>query len=480
MSNRKKVRTIYTNDGECDDMNTFLHQMLYLNDLELEGIVYSCSHFHYEGIPEKGIEAKRWADPSWMNRYIDAYENVYPNLKRQDPDYPDPAYLRSITAIGNVKYVSEMEEVTPGSELIRKAILKEDPGKLYIQIGGGTSTVARALKSIEEEYRGTSEWENIYQKVSDQLVIVMIVTQDDTYRDYISAAWPDVEMIHCMEIMPVAFLYGEKADPPEALECFSGSWIQEHLLSKGSYMQLYHTWLDGHEYPGEEWKSQFGCNQELAKGNWWGKAKHEKYDMISEGDSPSFLYLLDRGLRSLENPAFGGWGGRYEQKKSEEFPKAENYYLSCEDKSSGTVKGGAYAMSRWICDWMNDFAARASWTQDAANNTMNHAPQLVVEGGCDKIAAAGEKVQIRVRAQDPGDTMTLSWWRYEEADSCRQEIVLRQEQNEEGTRGSVCFTVPCEAQKGETIHLILSCRDAAHGEFPEYMTMYARVIVTIV
>ena len=480
MSNRQKVRTIYTNDGECDDMNTFLHQMLYLNDLELEGIVYSCSCFHYEGIPEKGIEAKRWADPSWMNRYIDAYENVYPNLKRQDPDYPDPAYLRSITTIGNVKYVSEMEEITPGSELIRKAILKEDSRKLYIQIGGGTSTVARALKSIEEEYRGTSQWEKIYRKVSDQLVIVMIVTQDDTYRDYISAAWPDVEMIHCMEIMPVAFLYGEKADPPTALECFSGSWIQEHLLSKGSYMQLYHTWLDGHEYPGEEWESQFGCNSELAKGNWWGKAKHEKYDMISEGDSPAFLYLLDRGLRSLENPAFGGWGGRYEPKKSEEFPKAENYYLSCEDQPSGTVKGGAYAMSRWICDWMNDFAARASWTQNAEKNQVNHAPQLVIEGGCDQAAAAGEEVQIRVSAEDPGDTMTLSWWRYEEADSCSEEIELQQEQNEEGTCGSVSFTVPGAAQKGETIHLILACRDAANGEFPEYMTMYARVIVTVV
>lgn len=109
MSDRQKVRTIYTNDGECDDMNTFLHQLLYLNDLELEGIVYSCSCFHYEGIPEKGIKAKRWAEPGWMYRFIDSYEEIYPNLKRQDPDYPSPEYLRSITAIGNVKYVSEME-----------------------------------------------------------------------------------------------------------------------------------------------------------------------------------------------------------------------------------------------------------------------------------------------------------------------------------------------------------------------------------
>lgn len=71
---------------------------------------------------------------------------------------------------------------------IRKAILKEDPRKLYLQIGGGTNTVARALKSIEEEYKGTDQWGRIYHKVSDQVVIVMIVTQDETYKDYIPVA----------------------------------------------------------------------------------------------------------------------------------------------------------------------------------------------------------------------------------------------------------------------------------------------------
>lgn len=479
MSNRQKVRTIYTNDGECDDMNTFLHQMLYLNDLELEGIVYSCSCFHYEGIPEKGIAPKRWADPSWMYRYIDSYAKVYPNLKAQDPDYPSPEYLRSITAIGNVKYVSEMDEVTPGSELIRKAILKDDPGKLYVQIGGGTSTVARALKSIEEEYRNTDRWEEIYRKVSDQLVIVMIVTQDETYKDYISVAWPEVELIHCMQIMPVAFLYGEHADPKEALECFSGEWIRRHLLSHGDYMRQYHTWMDGHEYPGEEWESQFGCNPELAEGRWWGKTVHRQYDMISEGDSPSFLYLLDRGLRSLENPAYGGWGGRYARKKENEFHNAANYYLSCEDEPQGAVTGSAFSMSRWVCDWMNDFAARASWTEEKEYSRVNHTPDIQVEGGCDRAAKPGEKLEIHVNAEDPGDSMTLTWWRYREADSFPGEILLEQEQNEAGTRGSVRFTVPMEAGKGETIHLILSCRDAAHGEFPEYMTTYARVIVTV-
>ena len=95
-------------------------------------------------------------------------------------------------------------------------------------------------------------------------------------------------------------------------------------------------------------------------------------------------------------------------------------------------------------------------------------------------AFPGETVEIKAFAKDPGDTMTLTWWRYREADTCKQEISLLQEQNEDGTSGSVRFTVPENALKGDTIHLVLTCRDAAHNEFPEYMTAYARVIVTVV
>lgn len=480
MSDRLRVRTIYTNDGECDDMNTFLHMMLYLNDMELEGIVYSSSCFHYAGIPEQGIEPMRWAEPDWMYHYIDAYEAVYENLIQEDPNYPTPDYLRSITAIGNVKYVSEMDEVTSGSELIRTAILKEDPRKLYVQIGGGTSTVARALRSIEEMYKGTEQWDAIYRKVSDQLVIVMIVTQDDTYKDYISVAWPEVELIHCEQIGSIAFVYGEQSAPQEALACYAGEWMQEHLLSKGAYMQHYHTWMDGHEYPGEGMPGQFGCNMELGAGNWWGKVPHDRYDMISEGDSPAFLYLLDRGLRSLEDPSYGGWGGRYAHREENEFHNARRYYLTCEDMPCGSVNGADYAMSRWIADWMNDYAARAAWTLPHDKRKVNHAPILTVAEGLDIKAAPGEEVLLHVTAEDPDDTVRLTAWRYQEADTCDQDVEITESRSEDGFRETVTFTIPDGAQRGDTIHLMITCRDAAHGEFPEYMTTYARVIVTVV
>ena len=31
----------------------------------------------------------------------------------------------------------------------------------------------------------------------------------------------------------------------------------------------------------------------------------------AEGDTPAFLHTIDNGLRNMENPGYGGWGGRY-------------------------------------------------------------------------------------------------------------------------------------------------------------------------
>ena len=39
--------------------------------------------------------------------------------------------------------------------------------------------------------------------------------------------------------------------------------------------------------------------------------KYQRYDFLSEGDSPTFFMLLDTGLRTLEDVTNGGFSGRY-------------------------------------------------------------------------------------------------------------------------------------------------------------------------
>ena len=66
-----------------------------------------------------------------------------------------------------------MEKVTDGSEFLKNLFLDDDPRTLYVQTWGGTNTTARALKSIEEEYKDTDQWEEIQQKINDKLVLIL-------------------------------------------------------------------------------------------------------------------------------------------------------------------------------------------------------------------------------------------------------------------------------------------------------------------
>ena len=471
---RFKARAIFTNDAECDDMNSFLHLLLYANDIDIEGLVLSSSCFHYEGDPEAGIEPKRWAGGDWMWDYLDAYEEAYPNLTVHDPAYPTPDYLRSVTCIGNVKTEGCMDEDTDGSELIRKAIFKDDSRQLYLLAGGGTNTIARALRRIEEEWRNTPEWERVYREVCEKAVIFMIVTQDNTYRDYISGAWPDLRMLHCTSIYGIAFMFDESLCPADCLHIYHGDWLKPHLLDKGPLPAKYHTWFDGHVYPGEEPRSQFGSNPELAGGNWWGKQERDQYDFVSEGDSPSFLYLIDKGLRSLEDPSYGGWGGRFERRTDNEFSPEADYWCNAEDSAEPPMKPIAYQLTRWIHDWMNDFAERASWCVTPRYEDANHAPEVTVVEGLDLTVAAGESVTLHAEGTDPdGDALRYEWFRYPDADTYEGAVALAAD-------GNACeVSLPADARPGNTVHVVVRVRDDADGTRDTYMVSYARVILTV-
>ncbi len=472
---KQKARAIFTNDAECDDMNSLVHLLLCANDIDVEGIVLSSSIFHYAGDEATGIEPYRWAGGDWMWRYLDDYAEVYPNLTAHDPEFPDPDYLRSVTCVGNVKAIGDMDEDTPGSELIRAAILKDDPRPVYLLAGGGTNTIGRALKSIEAGWRGTDAWNKVYARVCRQAQIYMIVTQDDTYRDYISKAWPDLRMIHCTNIKGIAFKFNAERDPADSLYTFEGSWLKPNLLDKGPLCAEYHTWFDGHVYPGEREESQFGAHPELIGKTWGGLPAPAQYSMISEGDSPAFLHLIDNGLRSLEDPSWGGWGGRFVHSDDCEFGAGLNYYQSAVDDDCGECAGYAYQLTRWIRDVMNDMACRASWCVTDEYSGANHAPQVAVLEGADIEVLAGERVALHAEVSDPdGDDVTLTWFRYHEADTYAGEVALKAD-------GAVLeLDVPSDACTGDTIHVIVRASDeSADDQRRPYMVAYQRVVLTV-
>jgi hypothetical protein len=163
--NKQKVKTIITTDGEIDDIDTFIRLLLYANEFEIEGLIYSSSMWHYKGDGKgtlftsememtKALYGERtdlrWPGTLWIEELITAYNAVYPNLILHDTGYPSPEKLKKMIRVGNIDFEGEMEKITPGSEWIKEKLLAPDSDDLFLQAWGGTNTMARALKSIEE------------------------------------------------------------------------------------------------------------------------------------------------------------------------------------------------------------------------------------------------------------------------------------------------------------------------------------------
>ena len=135
-----RVRTIVTADPELDDLNSLLRLLLYTNEVDLQGLVYASSRFHWRGdgagttffLPDREYDSPqtswRWAPGErFIHDAVEAYAEAYPNLAVHDDRYPSPDALRGIIRFGNVDFEGDMSADTPGSRLIADALLDDDP-----------------------------------------------------------------------------------------------------------------------------------------------------------------------------------------------------------------------------------------------------------------------------------------------------------------------------------------------------------------
>lgn len=487
-----KARTVITTDGEVDDMNSLIRYLVYANEMDLEGIVLTSSMYHYAGDEEAGIKPFRWTGSDWLTEMIDAYDEAYPNLTEHADGYPEPDYLREVTKIGNISDAGEMEKVTEGSEFLKELFLDEDDSDLYVQTWGGTNTTARALKSIQEEYEGTDEWESIKQKVSDKLILYIILDQDDSYSSYIAENWSDMRVINDQSNF-WHFAYAWKYHSDEVNDKLQGDWNYENIKNNhGELLDLYALMGDGNIIEGELDEEQRGTDEYLEN-----NPEYNRYDFISEGDSPSFFYLIKNGLRSLEDPSYGGWGGRFDVENDKLYRNTVLDYNIYSERYEAE-----YSLMRWFDDIQNDFAARADWFVTSDYEDANHNPTLRIEEGLDLDVAAGEEITLHAEGSDPdGDNLTYSWWRYFEADSYQDSTVEKEEVEpelagelqlglhrelaegeevdtitlSESDTDTVSFTIPEDAQSGDTIHIIGEVQDDGVHELKHYQ----RVILTV-
>jgi hypothetical protein len=476
---RSKPRIVITTDPELDDSNSLVRFLLYSTDFRVEGLIYASSGFHWKGDGKgtkwfvAGREYTRFGlnlcpCTSWRwaqgERYIDdaveTYEKVYSNLKVHSSRYPSPAELKSKIRVGNVEFDGDISKDSPGSDLIKSLILDDQRGPLYLAAWGGHSTIARALKSIQDQYEKTPEWAAISAKITRKVILLPSGDQDDTYAKYIKPNWPEIEY-HQLGGGPRYGYGAQNGASAEDAVYLSAAWMKENVSSRGPLGAFYRVWGDGKQMVKGDIFDYFGVSglsaDELkAKGYVVWTPVQAKGSWIGEGDTPTFMNLVDNGLRADEDGSYGGWGGR---KRA---------------GGPGRAQSGQTAVLPGQPDFFpavqRDFAARLKWSVMPRFADANHEPKVWIRGSANIAARPGETIRLEGEVSDPdGDAVAVKWWQFR-AGSYPGEVTVANPSS-----AVTDFRVPLDAASGQTIHLVLEGTDNGSPA----LTRYQRVILTV-
>lgn len=500
----QKPRVVVTTDPELDDANSLIRYLLYSTDFRTEGIIYASSGFHWKGdgtgkkvsVPNReysrfGLDlcpcaSWRWAPGErFIDLVVDTYERVYQNLRVHNPRYPTPAELRSKVRWGNVEFDGDISRDSPGSDLIRALLLDEEPGPIYLLAWGGQSTIARALKSIQEQYENTPQWTAIRERVSRKAILSTSGDQDDTYASYIRPNWPEIRSLPA-GAGGVALSYGAGPGASAANAVYySPEWTAENITSRGPLGALYRVWGDGKQMVAGDVFDYFGLSgftgDELrAKGYIVWTPPRPKGEFLAEGDTFTFLNLLDNGLRGYQDSTRGGWAGNGRPDTSQMFAAfssgPSNPIRTYEDLA-GVLERLAAAPRPPSPDpnftpaAQNDFAARMQWSVTSNFAGANHEPRVTIREGSQISARPGETVRLQASVSDPDkQAVTVRWWQWKEVGTYPGPVTLA-----DPTSRTTGLQVPADATAGQTIHVVLEATDNGTPA----LTRYARVTLRV-
>ncbi|MDO9373334.1 MAG: DUF1593 domain-containing protein [Ferruginibacter sp.] len=501
-----RPRIIVTADPELDDNNSLIRFLLYSSDLDIEGLIYASSGFHWKGdgkgtkwfVPGReyarfGLDtcpctSWRWAENErFIHDAVEAYGKVYPNLKIHNPNFTSPEELKATVRYGNIEFDGDISRNSPGSDLIKSLILDDEPGPLFITAWGGHSTIARALKSIQEQYSHRAEWEQVKKQVSQKVVLLPSGDQDDTYVTYIKPNWPGIEYRQFTGGPNYGYGAQLRAKEEDA-DLLTSAWMKENVSGRGPLGKLYRVWGDGKQMVKDDIMDYFGfaghTNEALKKMGYivWMPVQ-PKGSWLGEGDNHTFMNMLGNGLRAYESGFYGGWGGR-------EVTNKKIFNFSLPFTNEAIIDTSATAMTNTLSPATDqvkakvtevaipnlfpqaqlDFAARLKWSVTPRFSDANHEPVVTIEGPLQFMASAGEKLRLNGSAKDPdGNAVTLKWWQFPVGTyPGRIDIITP-------ALAQTAIVVPKDAVGGQTIHLVLEATDNGTPA----LTRYQRVIITV-
>jgi hypothetical protein len=287
--------------------------------------------------------------------------------------------------------------------------------------------------------------------------------QDATLKNYIAGHWPQIRVFYNAHQFG-SFAYPWKRIMPKATQpYFEGTYMGPKIIQHhGPLLKMYYSYGDGQKQAGDD-EHIHGDPSKLKNAQW---GSFSPYDFISEGDSPAFLHLVDVGLNNLNNPSFGGWGGRFAIADGNPYRFEDNEKAADFNPETGKLDIN-YSQTRWLIAAQEDFAARADWCVKSFKEA-NHAPQITVKEGMNVSAKAGAILTLQVTSRDPdGNEVKLKVWPYPEAGSGKAEATLSDDR--------IAVKIPAEAKKGDTFHVVVEGTDTGSPA----LTRYRRVVISI-
>jgi hypothetical protein len=259
--------------NEPDDQMSFVRLLMYSDQLDLEATIASTSTWQ-----------KAAAHPETMRALIHAYGEVRGNLLKHASGWPGSTELDASVFAGQPGYgmaATGTGKMSEGAKAILRVVDREDDRPVWLCIWGGANTLAQAL----QEVRATRTLDAV-EKFVAKLRVYSISDQDDagpwirrefpglfyivdpstpTGGEYYYATWTGISG-------DAFYRNGAGAD----FTTVTNEWLDANIRSKGPLGKLY-----------------------------------PRFAYIMEGDTPSYLNLIDNGLNGYRRPDWGGWGGRY-------------------------------------------------------------------------------------------------------------------------------------------------------------------------
>ena len=445
--------------NEIDDVESMIRLLLYADNIDIEGLFATSSFCLHNGGTEK--EKKAILD------IIDSYEKVLPNLRVHAAGYPDADYLRSVTKYGITGFGYRLgrgfgEEKYNDNEGVKHIIAvvdKDDPRPVWFGLWGGCNTLAQAVWKVWKS-RSAEDFDKFIRKIR-----VYGISDQDKGGRWLRQTFGD-RLFYIVSPSSGGSLTLAGAGFVGATwtgMCWDGSTVSK--LAKG--------------FEGAETKY---ISNEWLKSNICGESPYRKqYPLPTvgmEGDTPTYLGLIENGLNDMEHPNYGSWGGRYEFKYPDKYPaftRKEKYPIWTDANDTIILKDGrsltnnVCSLYRWRKAVQLDFAARMRWTEASEYKDANHPPVVKLSTPQEITVKPGSKVSLSADGSfDPdGDLLFYKWFNYKEAGNHTQVVKV-----EDDDKPIASFTAPnidC------TLHFILELTD---GGTPA-LTSYARVIVHV-